>query len=238
MVQRGKQYEDASEKIDPTYAYNVSEAVSLLKEAAYASFDESADAAFRLNVNPRHADEMVRGSLVLPHGTGADTKVLVFAQGQKADEAEAAGADIVGGDELVERIDEEGFLDFDVAVATPDMMGDVGRIGRILGPRGLMPNPKSGTVTSDLDDIIEELKAGRVEFRVDDAGIIHLTFGRVSFSADELEENLIEIAEELVRLKPASAELPYFQSISVSSTMSPGIKVEPGFARNFITEDD
>ena len=219
MAQRGKQYEDASEKIDPTYHYDISEAVSLLKEAAYASFDESADAAFKLNVNPRHADEMVRGSLVLPN------------------EAEEAGADIVGDEKLVERISEEGFLDFDVAVATPDMMGEVGRIGRILGPRGLMPNPKSGTVTSDLGEIIEELKAGRVEFRVDEAGIIHMPFGRVSFSADELEENLIEIAEELVRLKPASAQLPYFQSISISSTMSPGIKVDPGFARNFITEE-
>jgi large subunit ribosomal protein L1 len=237
MAQRGKQYEDASEKIDPTYHYDISEAVSLLKEAAYASFDESADAAFKLNVNPRHADEMVRGSLVLPNGTGAETKVLVFARGQKATEAEEAGADIVGDEKLVERISEEGFLDFDVAVATPDMMGEVGRIGRILGPRGLMPNPKSGTVTSDLGEIIEELKAGRVEFRVDEAGIIHMPFGRVSFSADELEENLIEIAEELVRLKPASAQLPYFQSISISSTMSPGIKVDPGFARNFITEE-
>ena len=234
MVQRGKKYDDAYEQVDPAHEYDVSEAVSLLKDIAFANFDEAADAAFRLNVNPRHADEMVRGSLVLPHGTGQDKKVLVFARGQKATEAEEAGADIVGDEDLVERIQEDNFLDFDVAVATPDMMGEVGKIGRILGPRGLMPNPKSGTVSMDVETVVNELKAGRVEFRVEKSGIIHITFGRMSFSADELEDNLRAIAEELARLKPASAKLPYFKSISISSTMSPGIKIDPGFARDYL----
>ena len=235
MVRRGKNYDDAYDKIDPTHFYNVSEAVSLLKEIAFGNFDESADAAFKLNVNPRHADEMVRGSLVLPHGTGSDKKVLAFARGQKATEAEEAGADIVGDEDLVERINEEGFLDFDVAVATPDMMGEVGKIGRILGPRGLMPNPKSGTVSMEIGQVVEELKAGRIEFRVEKAGIIHVSFGRMSFSAEALEENLRVIAEELARQKPAGAKLPYFQSITISSTMSPGIKIDAGFARNYLT---
>ncbi len=234
MARRGKQYEDASEQIDRAREYPIGDAVALLKDVAFANFDESADAAFRLNVNPRHADEMVRGSLVLPHGTGQDKRVLVFARGDKAEEAEQAGADIVGDEDLVERIQEENFLDFDVAVATPDMMGEVGKIGRILGPRGLMPNPKSGTVSMDVEKVVDELKAGRVEFRVEKAGIIHITFGRMSFAADELEENLVAIGEELADLKPAGAELPYFESIAISSTMSPGIKVDPGFARNFL----
>lgn len=234
MVQRGKNYEDASEQIDPERAYPVGDAVALMKDVSFANFDESADAAFRLNVNPRHADEMVRGSLVLPHGTGQDKKVLAFARGQKAQEAEEAGADIVGAEDLVEKIQEENFLDFDVAVATPDMMGEVGKIGRVLGPRGLMPNPKSGTVSMDLETVIGELKAGRVEFRVEKAGIVHMTFGKSSFSAQQLEENLKAIAEELARQKPAGAELPYFKSIAISTTMSPGVKVDPGFARNFL----
>ena len=234
MSRRGKNYEDASEQIDPAREYKVEDAVSLLKDISFANFDESADAAFRLNVNPRHADEMVRGSLVLPHGTGQDKTVLVFARGQKAEEAEDAGADIVGDEDLVERIQEENFLDFDVAVATPDMMGEVGKIGRILGPRGLMPNPKSGTVSMDIEKVVDELKAGRVEFRVESAGIIHITFGRMSFEADALEENLVAIAEELAGQKPAAAELPYFESIAISSTMSPGVKVDRGFARDFL----
>ncbi|MFB6265366.1 MAG: 50S ribosomal protein L1 [Bradymonadaceae bacterium] len=234
MTRRGKRYEDAAEKVDREREYDISEAVSLLKEVSFADFDESADVAFKLNVNPRQASEMVRGSLVLPHGTGADTDVLVFARGDKAEEAEEAGADIVGDEDLVERIQEEGFLDFDVAVATPDMMGEVGKIGRILGPRGLMPNPKSGTVTFDLEQIVEELKAGRLEYRVEKAGIIHVPFGRVRFDADELEENLTALGEELARQRPAGAKLPYFQTINISSTMSPGIKVDPAFARDFI----
>ena len=235
MVQRGKKYDDAAEQVDPAREYQIDEAVSLLKDIAFANFDEAADAAFRLNVNPRHADEMVRGSLVLPHGTGQDKTVLVFARGQKAEEAEEAGADIVGDEDLVERIQEQNFLDFDVAVATPDMMGEVGKIGRILGPRGLMPNPKSGTVSMDVETVVNELKAGRVEFRVEKAGIIHITFGRMSFSEDALRDNLNAIAEELANLKPASAKLPYFKSIAISSTMSPGIKIDPGFARNYLS---
>jgi large subunit ribosomal protein L1 len=234
MARRGKNYEDAREKIDRTFEYDPDEAVSLLKEVSYANFDEAADAAFKLNVNPRHADEMVRGSLVLPHGTGADTTVAVFARGEHAEQAREAGADIVGDDDLVEKIDEEDFLDFDVAVATPDMMGTVGRLGRVLGPRGLMPNPKSGTVTFDIEKVVNELKAGRIEFRVDKAGIIHVTFGRVRFAADELEENLEAVAKELAELKPAGAKLPYFQSIAISGTMSPSIKIDTSWARNFI----
>ena len=236
MVHRGKNYDDAYDQIDPAKEYGVSEAVSLLKDISFANFDESADAAFRLNVNPRHADEMVRGSLVLPHGTGQDKKVLVFARGQKAEEAEEAGADIVGDEDLVEKIQEENFLDFDVAVATPDMMGEVGKIGRILGPRGLMPNPKSGTVSMDVETVVNELKAGRIEFRVEKTGIIHVSFGRMSFSAEALEENLTAIAEELAGLKPAGAKLPYFKSISISATMSPGVKIDASFARDFLLE--
>lgn len=234
MANRGKKYEDANEKIDPAHYYALDEAVSLLKETSYANFDESADAAFRLNVNPRHADQMVRGSLVLPHGTGRDKTVLVFARGEKATEAEEAGADIVGGEDLVEKISEENFLDFDVAVATPDMMGQVGRIGRILGPRGLMPNPKAGTVTFEVEQIVDELKAGRVEFRVDKAGIVHIPFGRSNFSAEQLRENLVEVGRTLADLKPASAKLPYFKSISISTTMSPGIKLDESFARDHL----
>lgn len=237
MTRRGKNYEEAADKVDRERTYDVSEAVSLLKEVAYANFDESADAAFKLNVNPRQASEMVRGSLVLPNGTGADTDVLVFARGDKAEEAERAGADIVGDEDMVERIQEEGFLDFDVAVATPDMMGEVGKIGRILGPRGLMPNPKSGTVTFDLEEIVEELKAGRLEYRVEKAGVIHVPFGRVRFEAEDLEENLVALAEELADQRPAGAQLPYFQSINISSTMSPGIKVDTDFARDFLATD-
>jgi large subunit ribosomal protein L1 len=234
MVERGKNYEDAYDEIDRERDYEIGDAVSLMKDVSFADFDESADAAFRLNVNPRHADEMVRGSLVLPNGTGQDKTVLVFARGQKAEEAEEAGADIVGDEDLVERIEEENFLDFDVAVATPDMMGEVGKIGRILGPRGLMPNPKSGTVSMDVETVVDELKAGRIEYRVEKAGIVHITFGRLSFSEDELEENLSAIGEELARQKPPGAELPYFKSISISATMSPGVKVDPGFARDFL----
>jgi large subunit ribosomal protein L1 len=230
MAKHGKKYRSASEYIDPEVRYNVDESMELLKRTAYANFDESADAAFRLNVNPRHADQMVRGSLVLPHGLGKETRVAVFATGEKAREAEAAGADFVGSDELIERITEENWLGFDVAVATPDMMRYVGRIGQILGPRGLMPSPKANTVTNDVAQIVEELKAGRTEFRVEKSGIIHISFGRASFPEEKLLDNFMEIVDTLVRLKPASAKLPYFKSISISSTMGPGIKIDTGFA--------
>jgi large subunit ribosomal protein L1 len=231
---RGKKYRAAAEKVDPAAYYGLDEGVALVKEMSYANFDESVDAAINLNVNPRHADQMVRGSLVLPHGSGKDTRVVVFAKGEHASAAESAGADFVGADNIIERITEENWTDFDVAVATPDMMGQVGRIGRVLGPRGLMPNPKSGTVTFDIEKIVKELKAGRVEFRVDKAGIIHISFARSSFSHDQIKENLLEVVGTLARMRPASAKAPYFRKISISTTMSPGLKFDTGFARELL----
>ncbi len=231
MARHGKNYRDANKKVDPAKLYGLEEGIALVKQMAFASFDESIDASINLNVNPRHADQMVRGSLVLPHGRGKTTTVLVFAKGEHASQAEAAGADYVGTDELINRITEDNWTEFDVAVATPDMMGQVGRIGRILGPRGLMPNPKSGTVTFDIEKIVKELKAGRVEFRVDKAGIIHISFARASFSEEQIKDNLEEVVGTLARLRPASAKAPYFQKISISSTMSPGLKLDTGFAR-------
>ena len=233
MGSRGKKYEAANTKIDPESRYQLDEAVSLVKEMSYAKFDESIDAAVRLNVNPRHADQMVRGAVSLPNGTGKETTVLVFAKGEKAKEAEAAGADFVGSDELFGRI-EDGWTDWDVTVATPDLMGQVGRLGRQLGPRGLMPSPKAGTVTFDIADIVKKLKAGRIEFRVDKAGIVHIPVGRASFEAEDLVENIETIMERLARMKPASATMPYFKSIAISATMSPSIKLDTGFAREML----
>jgi large subunit ribosomal protein L1 len=234
MARHGKNYRDANDKVDPAKHYKVDEAISLLKQLSYANFDESVDAAINLNVNPRHADQMVRGSMVLPHGRGKETTVVVFAKGEHATAAEKAGADFVGAENIVERITEENWTDFDVAVATPDMMGQVGRIGRILGPRGLMPNPKSGTVTFDIEKIVKELKAGRVEFRVDKAGIIHISFARRSFPEEHIKDNLMEVVSTLARLRPASAKAPYFRKISLSTTMSPGLKLDAGFARELL----
>lgn len=233
MAQRGKKYIDSSKSIDPTERYELDDAVRMVKMTAKAKFDETIDVAFRLNVNPRHADQMVRGSAVLPHGRGKSTRVLVFAKGEKASEAEAAGADFVGSDEIVAKI-EDGWFDFDVAVATPDMMGQVGRIGRFLGPRGLMPNPKSGTVTFDVERIVNELKAGRLDFRVDKAGNIHLPVGRASFSEEQLADNIRSVGETLARLKPASSKMPYFKTIAISSTMGPGIKLDTGWAADYL----
>ncbi len=233
MGAHGKKYSAASEKIDPAARYQLEDGVALVKEMSYARFDESIDAAIRLNVNPRHADQMVRGAVSLPNGTGKKTTVLVFAKGEKASEAEAAGADFVGSDELFSRI-EDGWTDWDVTVATPDLMGQVGRLGRVLGPRGLMPSPKAGTVTFDVTDIVGKLKAGRLEFRVDKAGIVHIPVGRASFELEELTENLSTIIERLARLKPASATLPYFKSIAVSATMSPSVKLDTSFAREML----
>jgi len=232
MPKHGKNFVNASKRRDSLTRYGVEDAVKLVKEMSTAKFDESIDAAFNLNVNPRHADEMVRGSVVLPHGRGKDTRVLVFAKGEKEAEARDAGADFVGADDIVQKI-QDGWFDFDVAVATPDMMGAVGRIGRLLGPRGLMPNPKTGTVTFDVGKIIKELKAGRLDFRVDKAGIIHIPVGRASFSDDKLAENLAAVAEVLARLKPASAKAPYFKTIALSSTMGPGVKLDTTFASNY-----
>ncbi len=225
MAKHGKKFRAALSRVDRLKSYDLNEAVELIKDVSYARFDEAVDVAVNLNVNPRHADQMVRGSVSLPHGQGRDIRVLVFAKGEKATEAREAGADFVGDMDLVEKI-QDGWLDFDTTVATPDMMGQVGRIGRVLGPRGLMPNPKTGTVTFDVAKIVSELKAGRVEFRVDKAGIIHVGFGRVSFDADKLQDNLLAVLGELARLKPASAKAPYFRQITVSTTMGPGVKID------------
>jgi len=225
MAQHGKKYEQAAALVDRSRTYAPAEAVDLLKQTTYVSFDASAEAHFRLGVDPRHADQMVRGTVVLPHGTGKRISVVVFAQGEKAQEALRAGADEVGGEDLAKRI-EAGWLDFDVAVATPDMMGTVGRLGRILGRRGLMPNPKSGTVTFDLERAIKEVKAGRVEFKVDKAGIIHTAFGKASFEADQLNENLTALVDAINRARPSAAKGQYFKSLTVASTMGPGIAVD------------
>ncbi len=233
MAKQGKKFRAAESGVDTLKKYEVTEALELVKSLSFAKFDESVDVAINLNVNPRHADQMVRGSAPLPHGRGREVRVLVFAKGEKASEARAAGADFVGDADLIEKI-QGGWLEFDTAVATPDMMGLVGRIGRVLGPRGLMPNPKTGTVTFDVGKIVGELKAGRVEFRVDKAGIIHVSFGRVSFAPEQLQDNLVAICETLARLKPASAKAPYFKAITVASTMGPGVKVDSSFATNLI----
>ena len=224
MTDRGKKYEDARKQIDRNRHYEPEEALELVKNLSKAAFDETVELAVRLGVNPKHADQQVRGSVVLPHGTGKTVRVAVFAKGDKAKEAEEAGADAVGADELVARI-QEGWLDFDVAVATPDMMGSVGKLGKILGPRGMMPNPKSGTVTFDLARTIAEIKAGKVEYRTDKAGNIHVPIGKVSFDRERLRENFDTVIEALVKARPAAAKGQYIRSITVSSTMGPGVKI-------------
>lgn len=223
----GKKRGAALQKPDRSRRYKLSEAVSLVKELAFANFDESVDVAVRLGVDPKHADQMVRGAVVLPHGTGKTNRVLVFAKGEKVTEAEAAGADYVGGDDFVAKIT-EGWLDFDTVIATPDMMGQVGRLGRILGPRGLMPNPKVGTVTFDLDKAVREAKAGKVEFRAEKAGIVHAQVGKKSFGESELAGNVRSLVGALVKAKPPAAKGTYLRSITLSSTMGPGIKIDPG----------
>lgn len=225
-MKRGKKYEDAVKKIDRSKLYEPGEALSLVKEIAVAKFDETVEAHVKLGVDPRHADQQVRGTVSLPHGTGKTLKVLVFAKGEKQKEAEAAGADFVGAEDLAEKI-QGGWFDFDVAVATPDMMAVVGRLGKILGPRGLMPNPKAGTVTFDIERTIKELKAGRIEFRVDKTSIVHVPIGRVSFEVEKLQENLNAFAEALLKAKPAAAKGQYMRSVNICSTMGPGIKVNP-----------
>lgn len=234
MARQGKNYRAAAEKVDPLKLYDLDEAIAQAKKLAFANFDESVDAAINLNVNPRHADQMVRGSLVLPHGRGRQTTVAVFAKGEHATAAEEAGADFVGAEDLVSRITEDNWTEFDVAVATPDMMGQVGRIGRILGPRGLMPNLKSGTLTFDVAKIVSELKAGRVEFRVDRGGIVHISFARASFDEAQIKENLIEVIATLARLRPASAKAPYFRKIAISTTMGPSFKLDTSFGREML----
>ncbi len=226
MPRRGKNYRRMVEQIDRTQNYGSEIGLALLKKTSFARFDETVEVAVNLGVNPRHADQMVRGAVVYPHGLGKPVRVAVFAKGEKAAEAREAGADFVGGDDLVARIKDEGWLDFDKAVATPDMMGLVGRIGRILGPRGLMPNPKVGTVTFDVQRAVQEMKAGRVEFRVDKAGIVHAPIGKKSFEESALRGNLIALIETLMRLKPSTAKGIYMKQVTLTSTMGPGIRLD------------
>jgi len=230
MSKRGKKYAAATDKIDPRKRYDFSEALRLALDTSYAKFDESVDVAVRLGVDPRHADQMVRGTVVLPNGTGKEVKVLVFAKGEKEKEAEEAGADFVGNDDLLEKI-KGGWFGFDKAVATPDMMGAVGRIGKILGPRGLMPNAKTGTVTFDIARAVKELKAGKIDFRVERAGIVHAPMGKVSFGVDRLLENLGSFFETILRLKPASSKGTYLKSIAISTTLGVGIRIDPIYVK-------
>jgi len=225
MARHGKKYADAAATIDRAEALSPSGALARVKEAAFATFDETVEVGVRLGVDPRHADQVVRGTVVLPAGTGRDVRVLVIAQGDKAREAEEAGADFVGAD-YVEKI-EGGWVDFDVAIATPDMMRDVGKLGRILGPRGLMPTPKAGTVTNDIERAVTEAKAGRIEFRVDKFGNVHAPIGKVSFELPKLEANLAAIMDAIRRQRPASAKGGYIRSVTVSSTMGPGVPIDP-----------
>ena len=223
----GKKYVESAKLIDKSALYNPAEALDLCIKTAKANFDETVELHVRLGVDPRHADQQVRGAVVLPNGTGKTVKVLVFAKGAKADEAKAAGADFVGAEELVQKIQSENWFDYDVVVATPDMMGVVGRIGRVLGPKGLMPNPKSGTVTFDVTKAIEDIKAGKVEYRVDKTAIVHCPIGKKSFGVEKLKENFTTLMEALIKAKPAAAKGQYVKSVSVSSTMGPGAKINP-----------
>jgi large subunit ribosomal protein L1 len=231
MGKLAKKYTEALKKIDREKRYGLEEALDILSEVHFAKFDETVEVALRLGVDPRHADQMVRGSVVLPNGLGKTVRVLVFAKGQKEKEAQEAGADYVGAEDLIERI-QKGWLDFDSAVATPDVMGMVSKLGKILGPRGLMPNPKVGTVTFDVAKTIKEMKAGRVEFRVDKAGNLHAPVGKVSFGRERLAENVNALVETIIRLKPPSSKGTYVKGMAISTTMSPGIKIDPAHARN------
>jgi len=226
MRKRGKKQTEAASKVDRGRRYSLDEACSLVKAAGFAKFDETVDLAVRLGVNPKHADQMVRGALVLPHGVGKSVRVLVFARGEKLAEAEQAGADFVGGEDLVAKVT-GGWLDFDTVIATPDMMGQVGKLGRVLGPRGLMPNPKVGTVTFDVKKAVTEAKAGKVEFRVEKAGIVHVPVGKKSFDPTKLQDNVKALMAALVKAKPSTAKGQYLRSITLSSTMGPGIKIDP-----------
>ena len=223
----GKKYIESAKLIDKSTLYGSNEALDLVLKTAKANFDETIELHVRLGVDPRHADQQVRGAVVLPNGTGKTVRVLVFAKGPKAEEATAAGADFVGAEELVQKIQSENWFDYDVVVATPDMMGVVGRIGRVLGPKGLMPNPKSGTVTFDVAKAVQEIKAGKVEYRVDKTAIVHCPIGKKSFGAEKLKENFSALMEALVKAKPAAAKGQYIKSVSVSSTMGPGAKINP-----------
>ena len=235
MAQHGKRYVEARGAVDRERSYSPVEAVRMLKEAPAAKFDETVEVHFRLGLNVRHADEQLRGTLMLPHGTGRETRVAVFAEGDKAREAEEAGADVVGSADLAKRI-EEGFTDFDVAIATPDQMGNVGRLGRILGPRGLMPNPKTGTVTFDVGKAVGDAKAGKLEYRTDRGANVHVSIGKKSFDERALVENYAAVVEEIVRAKPSAAKGRYIRQITITSTMGPGIHVDTSKTRG-ITEE-
>ncbi|MBO8165255.1 MAG: 50S ribosomal protein L1 [Brevibacillus sp.] len=224
MPKHGKKYREALKLVDKNKVYEVKEAIELVKKMASAKFDETVEAAYRLGVDPKRADQQIRGAVVLPHGTGKVQRVLVFAKGDKAKEAEAAGADYVGDADLISKI-QGGWFDFDVVVATPDMMGEVGKLGRVLGPKGLMPNPKTGTVTFDVAKAVNEIKAGKIEYRIDKAGNIHAPIGKVSFDTDKLAENLAALTDALNRAKPAAAKGVYMRNVSISSTMGPGVRV-------------
>jgi large subunit ribosomal protein L1 len=224
-MKRGKKYTEAAKLVDRATQYDVADAISLVKKTAIAKFDETVEVHVRLGVDGRHADQQVRGAVVLPHGTGKKVRVLVFAKGDKLAEAEAAGADFVGGEELIPRIQNEGWFDFDVVVATPDMMGVVGRLGRVLGPKGLMPNPKAGTVTMDVAKAVKDIKAGKIEYRLDKANIIHCPVGKASFTEEQLADNFNTLMDAIIKAKPSSAKGTYLKSVTVAATMGPGIKV-------------
>ena len=227
MAKHGKNYRASVEKFDKSEMHEVSEAIKIVTESSKAKFDETVEAHIRLGVDGRHADQQVRGAMVLPHGTGKTKRVLVFAKGPKAQEAEAAGADFVGAEELAEKIQKENWFEFDVVVATPDMMGVVGKLGKVLGPKGMMPNPKSGTVTMDIGKALEEIKAGKVEYRLDKTNIIHTPIGKVSFGPEKLADNFNALMEAVVKAKPAAAKGQYLRSVTLATTMSPGVKVNP-----------
>jgi large subunit ribosomal protein L1 len=230
-VSKGKKYKESLGEFDRQHHYTPAEAIDLIKSFPKAGFDETVELAVRLGVDPRKADQIVRGTLSLPAGTGRSTRVAVFAAGDKAAEARSAGADVVGADDLVARVKDEGFLDFDVAIATPDLMGQVGTLGRVLGPRGLMPNPKTGTVTTDVGKAVGEFKGGRVEYRTDKVGNVHIRVGKASFSREQLVANIRAVIDELQRVKPAAAKGRYLLSVTLSSTMSPGVRIDPLKAR-------
>ncbi len=226
-MKRSKKYQEAAKAIERTSLYEPEEAVKLVKQAATAKFDETIEAHIRTGCDGRHADQQIRGAVVLPHGTGKKVRVLVFAKDAKLEEAQAAGADYVGGDELIPKIQNDGWLDFDVVVATPDMMGIVGRLGRVLGPKGLMPNPKAGTVTMDVAKAISDIKAGKIEYRLDKTNIVHVPIGKASFTEDQLRENFQTLMEAILKAKPSAVKGQYLRSISLSPTMGPGVKVNP-----------
>ena len=233
MSKRGKKYSESRKRIESEDVDSFNDAVKMTLESSFAKFDETVDLAIRLGVDPRHADQMIRGSVVLPHGTGKDVKVVVFAKGEKEKEATDAGADFVGNDDLIEKI-KGGWFGFDKAVATPDMMGSVGKIGKLLGPRGLMPNAKTGTVTFDLTRAIQDLKAGKIDFRVEKAGIVHVPMGKVSFGVDKIVQNMAAFFDTIMRLKPASSKGTYLKGIAISTTMGPGLKIDSALVKDLL----